>query len=307
MLKKFLPALALSQLAVIPAQATIYTSTTSPFDLSLNTGSYNWQTNVATVSSTDTTTLGTYHYGPVTVVSAPLVEVLDPQVGVPGYVKVYTDNTTTEYDQDYVQRHQGLDFSYSDSIADELTSPSSFLLSGSIGKQEGTDDILDSGFLYFDMGLSASFESDLAANGVDGTLTFEVGNSDGDWLYAFTTDFDSAFDSISLFESQYLDFSDDIYFQATYDVIGSDGTPFYLDDLYLDVFAGETDTTFSSNYNVISSTEEVVLSLTEMAALPPSEVPVPAAAWLFGSALLGLGSMKRRQKARSTTIQAVSN
>ncbi len=28
---------------------------------------------------------------------------------------------------------------------------------------------------------------------------------------------------------------------------------------------------------------------------PPSEVPVPAAAWLFGSALLGLGVVKRRK------------
>ncbi len=27
----------------------------------------------------------------------------------------------------------------------------------------------------------------------------------------------------------------------------------------------------------------------------PSEVPIPAAAWLFGSALLGLGAMKRKK------------
>jgi hypothetical protein len=32
----------------------------------------------------------------------------------------------------------------------------------------------------------------------------------------------------------------------------------------------------------------------------PSEVPIPAAAWLFGSALLGLGAMKRKTNSRST-------
>ena len=36
---------------------------------------------------------------------------------------------------------------------------------------------------------------------------------------------------------------------------------------------------------------------------PPSEVPLPAAAWLFGSALLGLGAISRRKKMAVTRLR----
>ena len=40
-----------------------------------------------------------------------------------------------------------------------------------------------------------------------------------------------------------------------------------------------------------------VLAIDLMEVTPPSEVPVPAALWLFGSGLLGLVGMARRKKA----------
>jgi hypothetical protein len=36
-----------------------------------------------------------------------------------------------------------------------------------------------------------------------------------------------------------------------------------------------------------------------------SAVPLPAAAWLFGSALLGLGALRRKQKAGNSEMAAV--
>jgi hypothetical protein len=37
-----------------------------------------------------------------------------------------------------------------------------------------------------------------------------------------------------------------------------------------------------------------------------SAVPLPAAAWLFGSALLGLGAMRRKQKAAAKSEMALA-
>jgi hypothetical protein len=48
-------------------------------------------------------------------------------------------------------------------------------------------------------------------------------------------------------------------------------------------------------YNIIFD-NGAVLSIDAVASNPPSEIPVPAAVWLFGSGLLGLVGVARRKK-----------
>jgi hypothetical protein len=48
-------------------------------------------------------------------------------------------------------------------------------------------------------------------------------------------------------------------------------------------------------YNIIFA-NGAVLQIDAVASNPPSEIPVPAAVWLFGSGLLGLAGVARRKK-----------
>ena len=76
-----------------------------------------------------------------------------------------------------------------------------------------------------------------------------------------------------------------------------------------------TDATFSSSnpsawwLTSIATPGEYVLKIsTNGASSSTSEVsaiPLPAAAWLFGSALLGLGALRRKQKAGNSEMAAV--
>ena len=49
----------------------------------------------------------------------------------------------------------------------------------------------------------------------------------------------------------------------------------------------------------------ITLNIAEGSTSQVSAVPLPAAAWLFGSALLGLGALRRKQKAGNSEMAAV--
>ncbi len=273
--------------------AATYTSVagSSPYSAELQTGAYNWASNSLTtplepVSSTDSTYSGSSYY-----TSSPALRIdeIAPQIGVTGAVDIYYDTTTTTYD--YTTQSQQLSINYNDSIDGPLSTPYTIELSGQITADETL--LYANDQLGFGLGFNVLFEDPYATNSVNGSLSFLIGNSASNWTYSFQTSFDSVIDNMYFSDNQYLDFSAPIYFQAIYDIAGTNGVNFQLTGLDLDVYASQSTT---SSYNHVSTVSSELISHTEIAALP-APVPVPAAAWLFGSGLIGLIGMARRKKA----------
>ena len=75
------------------------------------------------------------------------------------------------------------------------------------------------------------------------------------------------------------------YYAITFDTVGG---------AFVDLAGIATTQLFITTVDAAKSSE-LYLSAVYTAADRPAEVPLPAAAWLFGSALLGLGAVKRRK------------
>lgn len=282
-------------LSISNASANVYDNSgtsETPFDVMLDTGTYSWSGSTPTVQSSDTTL--TVNHTSSSSSSAIVVEETPAEVGVPGAVDVYqvTTMTTTSHDHTYNDQNANVDFN--DYLTTEQLTPSTYELSGTITKQAGAALYSDSGWLNFSLGLGISLASN--PGGIDGMLTFEFGSDPEAWAFSYTTEFAGLSDSIFLSDGEYLNLSDQIYFNAIYSITGSDGTPFNVSNIWLDVDVNSgSDFAFNVSEPVIEESS-LLLSHTEIPALtPPTVVPVPAAIWLMLSGLLGFTAVARRK------------
>jgi hypothetical protein len=69
---------------------------------------------------------------------------------------------------------------------------------------------------------------------------------------------------------------------------------FDFTDLGGGMYEGSFDGCLSNDLPNCSAISNIEITFNELQPQPPAGVPLPAAAWLFGSAILGLGVVKRR-------------
>lgn len=277
------------------ANAAIYSNPNSetPFNLSLDTGSLAWQSPSATLQSASTTNTwqsqSTSSTGPVTTSA-------DPKVGVPGFYDISTTTTTYTYNES--SSNQSLNIGYSAGLTGPLAVPETFVLTGQINKMSGAALYSSgSGYLSFNMGMNVNFVNPYAPDTANGILTFKLGSAPGTWNYQFQTPFNTSSGSVSLANSQSLDFNTATYFEADYSIGGNTGVQFGISNLSLNVGGGlngpRTETLISTVPKITTLYHFVIPAL----APPLTTVPVPAAAWLLGSGLIGMIGVARRKAA----------
>ena len=289
---------AIALLGANSLNAAIYSNTTDPTDplsyaLTLDTGSTLWQNkdtgstlpqdqnvniystyNQSYSSWTDTR----YDYSP-----SPVV--VDPKVGVEGSISYYREVITEHWSGGGEDQSGRIGFR---ADLDAQSTPSSYTLEGSFIQNNSLySSYYDS--LNFSMGMNSIFDPSYTG-GAGGTLSFFISSTPGDWTFAFHSNFDATSNNISLSNNQYLDLSQPVYFMAQYDIFGTEGDVFDINNLYLNI-SGYQDSYGSSMYE---TSELELYNTSVIPALAP--VPVPAAAWLFGSGLIGLVGVARRKK-----------
>jgi len=270
------------------------------YTLSLDTGSTLWQNEVANVYSTSDSYGNDwidyrYNYN-----QTPVITVA-PKVGVEGELTHYRERIT-EHHSSWSQDIDGI-LNYSAELKSDLTNPdpdpenpvdpqstpSSYTLQGTFEQNSSLYGYTD--LLSFNMGLNTAFEPGYTGT-AEGTLSFFVSNTPGDWSFAFHKTFDTRYDTIGLANSLSLDLSDTIYFMAVYDLFGIGTDQFDINRISLGLSAGQSDWGHGE-YDGESVIQQYATSV--IPALEP--VPVPAAVWLFGSGLLALVGFARRKKA----------
>lgn len=287
--------------------AAIFNSYDNPIDegtytITLDTGTTDWQNQSQSVYSTYNYSGGSwtdvrydYNQSPV---------IVDPQPGVEGSISYYREKITEHWSGSSTDQSARLNFSAE--LRSDLTNPepdplnlvapqstpSSYALEGSVTQNSSPySDFYDD--LYFNMGMSNIFDEAYTGN-AEGQLSFFVSNTPGDWTFAFHTDFDARSNNISLANSLNLDLSDTVYFRAQYDIFGTDGDFFDINGLSLSVSASQS----SSGSGIDYEESEIELYQTSVIpALEVTEVPIPAAFWLFGSGLIALAGFARRKAA----------
>lgn len=256
----------------------------TPFDITLTTDGSSWSGNTPTLQSTDTTSTHPHSNS-----TSEIIEETTPaQIGIDGLFEVINVTTTTTYDHTINTQQAFIDFN--DSITGQQQTDASYSLSGLIQKQAGETLYDTNGWINFSLDLGVSF--DATPSDVSGMLTFEFGTNPDEWAFSYQTQFDSIVDSMSLFDSHSLNFTNDIYFTATYDIFGSTSTLFDINNIGLEVNT-YVDSDSSSNFST-SETRTVLGSFVIPAEIAP--VPVPAAVWLMLSGLLGLTAVARRRQ-----------
>lgn len=266
----------------------------TPFDITLDTGSNSWSGSSPILQSTDTSI--TVNHTDSSSIDSIVTETTPAQVGVPGTIDVYQVTNTTSSTHDHTYNDQNAQISFDDSLTDLQTTPQGYILSGTINKQAAAALYNNNGYLNFNMGMGVSFPNN--PGGIDGSLTFEFGSNPEAWAFSYTTEFSGLADSIFLSNSEFMDLTTPIYFNATYSVTGVNGTPFNVDSISLSVNAHSGDD-FAFNFTdeVTEETNRILLAHADIPPLQPSPVPIPAATWLFGSGLLGLIGVARRKTA----------
>jgi hypothetical protein len=263
----------------------------SPFSLNLDTGSSAWQNANTSLHSASGTDKSEYTY---TISSAIKTEIINPKPGIKGSVDVVIDkmNRTESYKQD----NQSLDISYSGGLSAPVVGPTTYSLTGLISKKNGVSLLPYGGGLNFTMGMNVNLANPYAANIANGSLTFKLGNSLGNWIYEYKTPFDVSSGSISLSDgisSNRLNLNAATNFEAIYSIGGTSDIQYSVSNLSLDIFGY----LYGPQYDSISKTfaTKEILAHSEIDALPVVPTPIPAAAWLLGSGLIGLGGLRRKR------------
>lgn len=232
-----------------------------------------------------------------------------PEVGVPGQIDFYyvtsTTTTTTTYDRDYKKENSYI--RYNGSAASQNTA-STYSLNGSM-QQNADQGILDparANAFNIGTGMTVSYTGDqpYTAGSMLGALTIEYASGVDTWVTSrqleFTFDINN---TMSIYFDNNYDIGNAISFNAIFEIMGTN-LSYSIDNLNL--YASTYGSEYSSNYNIVVAdpvtveTQRYLVDSAELPALPEptmSPVPVPAAAWLFGSGLIALAGFARRKKA----------
>ena len=297
--------MSLTAIGISTANAVVINNFDNPLDpgsytLTLDTGSTPWQNEVANVYSTSTSHYSEWEEYRYNYNQTPVISVA-PKVGVEGELEHYREKVT-EYHWGGSDDISGR-INYSAELRSDLTNPepdplnpvapqstpSSYTLQGTFTQNSALSGYYDQ--LNFNMGLNTVFEPGYTGT-AEGTLSFFISTTPGDWTFAFHKTFDTRYDNIGLVNSLNLDLNDTVYFMAQYDIFGTETDLFDISRISLGVSASQ----YSSGTGIWNEESEIEQYATSVIpALEP--VPVPAAVWLFGSGLVALVGFARRKKA----------
>jgi len=275
------------------SQAELYTNLSSdyPFILSLDSGTTGLQNASAYLKSNPGVNSGQFVSSYTT---APITNIVNPLPGVKGKYEIYTETTNKTFS--YSQAYQNLDIFYTGN----LTTPNvgqTYSLTGQINKVNGASLLSNNGYLNFSLGMNTSFSDPNFTNTASGLLSFKAGNALGQWAYDFKKSFNGSSGNISLsngYLNNSLDMNLPIYYEASYSLLGDTGIKITSSDLSLSLYE-----TLYGPYNEalidsLTKTTKNTLYTSDIPALPVT-TPIPAAAWLFGSGLVGLVGLRKKK------------
>lgn len=282
-----------------PAQAAIYvndqTDPSTPFSVTLDSGSYSWADPYGSSTATD---LGTQSgsgssWGELTVE----IERVEPLPGVAGSYSVYTQRL--EHPYTYTYHPQQFTAHFDASHPTSSTVPTTYVLTGQVQNLIG-DQLVNGGIgeVSVDMHMLPRFSEPYAPGSGTATLEFRFGAAPQAWSYSYSRTFDLSSESILMAESlangsgdwSVADLSGISYFEAEFRLDGVAGTSVYLDALGFDLTGRLSEGTTSWSEPVVHRT-----LVGEPLVLPA--LPVPEAStygmMLAGLSLVGLAARRR--------------
>lgn len=296
--KKVLLGLMLAELGLMgAAEAAMYENAvteTTPFGISIDSGSTAWEAPSAYLDSSDTGVVqGTHYY-----LSDPafVTEIIEPKVGVEGAINFYKERIQSFYD--YAYQTQSFDMSYTARLSEPSTVPQTYVLTGQVENLIGAA-LVNGGHGYtgFSMGLSPQFAEPYVPDSGSATLSFRFGTAPGTWSYSFEKTFDLSSGSISLnhyigdsyWYYDYLDLSGMAYFEATYTIDGTPGIVVNASSLSLGVWGSAHTWSETYSHDVV---ERELLSSVPTPALAVPEIE-SYAMMLAGLAVVGFAARRR--------------